>query len=232
MKLVFSIILSLTMALAIQAQVNPTAEQCFKAMPDVFLPSSETMRLDLIDYYKSGLRSHVKGPFDNAMEIKAMTDSYLKVTTSSIGDIQIKILPVDSLRTDSSAFVMAVIRTVKGPAADSDMSFYTLDWHQIKGVYTAPELSSEVFWDIQILDSLSQKSLQGGIDGLESVEINPRQILSAGLYTYDFDPKDNTLTIKSSAEKQLDKAIFNAVSPAFRPSCSYTWQYDIFVAQN
>ncbi len=224
MKSILSVVVTLAVALAVQAQIIPSVEKCFQSMPDLFLPSSETMRLDLIDYYKSGLRSHVKGPFDNTMEIKDMSDSYLRVKTSSVGDIQIKILPIDSASTDSSAFVLAVVRTVQGPAAASDMSFYTLDWQPVKGNYSAPKVSSDVFWDLSMLDSLSQRSLADNFDELGSVEINPENVLSAALYSYDFNSQDNTLTVKSSAEKQLDKAVFKAVTPAFRPTQFYEWQ--------
>ncbi len=124
--------LSLTPQAAAQASASrpsaqgPSMAACFEAMPDIFLPSTKNMRLDMLDFFRSGLKSTVKGPFDNLMEIEELSDSYMRVSVSGAGSWQFKRLPT----AEDTVFLIAVVQTVSRPASGSTLSLYTTRWQK------------------------------------------------------------------------------------------------------
>lgn len=70
------------------------------------------------------------------------TDDYLKIKTSEVGNVQIKLL---SLVNNTK--IICVIKTVCGSTCDSRIQFYSVDWTPIESTSLLPALSAETFFD-------------------------------------------------------------------------------------
>ncbi len=99
----------------------------FAAMPDSIFPFlSKNNRLDCIDFIENNMKAHVKGTFDEPVELIALTDDYLVLAASAAERVEMKMLPVP----DSSYYV-ALVRTYLGPVGESTVEFYTPDWQSL-----------------------------------------------------------------------------------------------------
>lgn len=136
----YTISLFLLVSIAIQGQ---TIGDIFKLMPEDMLPGvSEGNRTMLIVDSTNTAVPYIFG------EIKKVShsDDYLKIETSEIGSIQLKILPISE---DSS--IVSFIRTVCGGSnadvCNSIITFYTLDWSVLDNKSLLPEVSPIIFMD-------------------------------------------------------------------------------------
>ena len=96
----------------------------FIAMPDSIAPTlSQVNKEDCIDFLDSNMKAEVTNRFGNPVEMKALTDDYVQMQTSSAGIMEMKLLPVnDSIK------VICMVKTVCASACDSEVHFYTSDW--------------------------------------------------------------------------------------------------------
>lgn len=69
-----------------------------------------------------------------------ISDTYLNLQTSSVGNLQLKMLPLIN-----NSQIIAVIRTVCAKACDSTVNFYTTDWQPLSGVTLFPALNIDSF---------------------------------------------------------------------------------------
>lgn len=109
--------------------------------------------LDMPDSVIYGMSTDLKedlisNPTDSIFEIKdhdlyasikrlSFSEDYMKISTSEVGEIQIKLLP---LINDTK--IICVVKTVCKGICDSHLSFYSLKWTPIDndGLYPKPEL--------------------------------------------------------------------------------------------
>ena len=96
----------------------------FIAMPDSICPLlTQVNKEDCIDFLDSNMKAEVTNRFGNKAEMKALTDDYVLVQTSSASTLEMKLLPVnDSIK------VICMVKTVCASASDSDVHFYASDW--------------------------------------------------------------------------------------------------------
>lgn len=118
MKKLFLLFGWLCLCVAVKADIR----SIFVEMPDLFLLTEKNARLDLIDYYQSGLRSTVKGLYGNTMEIKEMTDDYLRLSLGNHCDYQFKLLPCEA---DT---LLLTVQTVYHPVPNSVVLCYSTSW--------------------------------------------------------------------------------------------------------
>ncbi|MBQ9201553.1 MAG: DUF3256 family protein [Bacteroidales bacterium] len=196
---------------------QPTMAGCFESMPDIFLPSSKNMRLDLLDFFRNGLKSTVKGPFDNLMEIEQLSDSYMRLTVSGAGQWQFKLLPTGQ----DTVFVLAVIQTVKRPVSGSVLSFYTPRWQKLSMPEAQPVFTAAEAWKEEVLDSLAADSYATSL--LPSAEINPAQIASVPYFVYTLHSEDNRLEVRSSASEYLGAETYKKVAAAAATPLVFDW---------
>lgn len=99
----------------------------FIAMPDSVAPLlTKVNREDCVDFLASNMKAQVKNRFGKVSELKKLTDDYLFLQTTASSSMEMKLLPLnDSVR------VLCVVRTVCGPACDSDVRFYDTQWKQL-----------------------------------------------------------------------------------------------------
>lgn len=215
--------LSLKPQTSTQAPASPSSAQvpsiaaCFEAMPDIFLPSTKNMRLDMLDFFRSGLKSTVKGPFDNLMEIEELSDSYMRVSVSSAGNWQFKRLQT----AEDTVFLIAVVQTVNRPAGGSVLSFYSTRWQKMDLPGAQPVFQAAEAWQQTVLDSLAGQSYATGL--LPSAEINPAQIMAIPYFVFSLRSSDNSLEVRSSAPDYLDAETYKKVAAAAATPLWFEW---------
>jgi hypothetical protein len=117
----------------------------FKAMPPELLPgvSEGNKTMLLVDSGKTTV------PYTLGEIVKeAYGNDYLRLQTSKIGTLQLKLLPVSE-----DSVVVCLIKTVCGNVCDSHISFYTSEWKKLGKEAFLPTISAEIF-----LNSSQKKS--------------------------------------------------------------------------
>ena len=117
----------------------------FKAMPPELLPgvSEGNKTMLLVDSGKTTV------PYTLGEIVKeAYGNDYLRLQTSKIGTLQLKLLPVSE-----DSVVVCLIKTVCGNVCDSHISFYTSEWKKLNKEAFLPTISAEIF-----LNSSQKKS--------------------------------------------------------------------------
>lgn len=117
----------------------------FKAMPPELLPgvSEGNKTMLLVD---SG-KTTVPYPLGEIVK-EAYGNDYLRLQTSKIGTLQLKLLPVSE-----DSIVVCLIKTVCWSVCDSHISFYTSEWKKLDKDAFLPTISAEIF-----LNSSQKKS--------------------------------------------------------------------------
>lgn len=157
------------------------ASDVFVSMPQSILPTlSQVNKADMVDFLANNMKAVVKNSFDQNVEMIQMTDSYVSVNTSSVGNMQMKLLPLND-----TTKVVCVVKTVCPQACASNIRFYTTDWKQlpVDNFFTMPEIADFVIRDdsVFVADSLAHSSLQD-ID----------------LYKFELSPDKDELAIRST----------------------------------
>lgn len=125
------------------------------------------------------------------------TDDYLKLKTSDVGTIQLKLLPITA---DSS--IVCVIRTVCASACDSHITFFTTEWEDLKSNDFLPVISKEIFFDS------SQKNSDKYKYAVSLPDISP---ISA-----EFVRGQKDLTLKFDVETYLSSEVFEEIKPLLK----------------
>ncbi len=98
-----------------------TAAEVFVDAPVGIVPTlAKNTRMDMLDYFRSGLQTPSSNSLDGKSRITEETPGALSVQLSRDASMQLVVLPE---RGDS---VVAVIETVLTPLADSNIRFYSL----------------------------------------------------------------------------------------------------------
>lgn len=83
-------------------------------------------REDFADFLQSKMKANVQNRFDKNSEMKVLTDDYLFVQTTPSSTFQFKLLPIND-----STRVICTIKTFCGPACDSEIHFYSMNWKEL-----------------------------------------------------------------------------------------------------
>lgn len=178
------------LSLSITAQAQSISD-VFKQMPADMLPGfTDANKTMLLVDTGTTVVPYALGE----MEKEFQTSDYLKLKTSEVGTLQLKLLPIAS---DSS--VVCVIRTVCASACDSHISFFTTDWEKLDGNDFLPIISKEIFFDSSQKDSDKYKY------AVSLPDVSP---ISA-----EFVGRQNDLTLHFDAETYLSPVIFEEVKP-------------------
>ena len=163
----------------------------FKQMPTNMLPgfteANKTMLL--VDTGKTVVPYAL-----GEIEKQVQTNDFLKLKTSAVGTIQLKLLPIAE---DSS--IICVIRTVCAKACDSYIAFFSTDWKELDKNNFLPTISKEIFFDS------SQKNSDKYKYAVSLSDISP---ISA-----EFVNEQEDLTLKLNIEVCLSKDDFEEAKP-------------------
>ncbi|MDE6555915.1 MAG: DUF3256 family protein [Duncaniella sp.] len=203
MKRISLFIISL-FAVAIGASAQLTASSAFTSAPrSVFPLLDNNTRLDMVDYFNSGMDTPSNNLLDGHSVVTALTPSTL---TAKIADTSEATVVV--LNADSPSPVIMLISTVATPGLDSKISFYTQEWEPITPAskyFEAPELADWL--------SPAGKGMEGMV-----MSASPFMLSSATV-----DPEGKTLTLTNNLSSFLDPEVYATISEYLLPVKVYHW---------
>lgn len=203
MTRLFSLFVSI-IALALPAAAQLTATSAFTAAPRSIFPLLDNnTRLDMVDYFNSGMDTPSSNLLDGRSKVTAITPNTL---TAKIADTSEATVVV--LNADSTSPIIMLISTVATPGLDSNITFYDQDWTPLtpaSNYFKAPELSD---W------------LQPSAKGMEGMVMaaTPFMLSSASV-----DPSGTTLTLTNNLGSFLDPDVYSSISSSLAPTLTYHW---------
>lgn len=189
-------------ALLTAASAQTTIDKRFVDAPQSVFPLLDrTTRLDMIDYFNSGMSTPSTNNLNGKSRITSMSPQKIEFSVSDASDYAIALLPAGA---DN---ITAVVTTVKNPAPDSRIDFYSPTWTHLATTdyFAAPGLE----------DWLTEKGKKQRAD----VEA----FVPFVLISYDYNPATATLTLTNNTAKFLAPDIFELVEGCLKPTISYTW---------
>lgn len=103
--------------------------EVFLSMPDDIITGLDAEARDrLVADPEDTLITRVETPIYENVERIAISDDFVSINTSSVGNTQIKILPLIN-----HSKIICVVKTICDDICDSNISFYTTDWQPITG---------------------------------------------------------------------------------------------------
>lgn len=114
--------------------------EVFASAPYDVLPlMTRNNRLDCIDFIENNMEARVKDRFDNDVVLEEMTADYLRLITSEVSSIEMKLVNGN----------VYVAETCKGPASDTQVKVYDSKWNLIK-VVSRPEVEAFIRTDAKL----------------------------------------------------------------------------------
>lgn len=192
------------------AQAQLTAAQAFVAAPrQVFPMLDNNARLDMIDYFNSGMATGTANSLKGKSRIAALSTLSMSISMTEASDYQLALLPA------GSDTIIAVITTVATPAPDSKMALYTKDWNT--------NLTAKAFRKPALNDWLSA-------DGRK----NAREVETTVpflLISYAYDPATAQLTLTNNTRAFLSDDIYQSIEPYLLDTLVYRWDGKRFAPQ-
>lgn len=178
-----------------------TATEAFTTAPNTVFPLLEkNTRLDMVDYFNSGLASASSNKLDGKTSITLLSDSDIRFTMSSSSAYQIAILP------SKDGDIIALIETVATPAPDSNISFYTDQWSSIdKPLFNEPGVSDWLTAD--------------GRDNSSMVE----SLVPFMLVSYNYDPATKSLILRNNVKQFLGEEMYSMIDGYLCDTLVYAW---------
>lgn len=194
------IAVSMTAVFPVNA-AQPVAE-AFKTAPSGLLPLlAKNTRLDMIDYFNSGMDTPSKNELGGNSRIESMTDESIILTVSSASKAQLATLPY------GNETLVAFISTVETPASDSKMSVFTFDWSQ--------DLTEKTFKEPEIKDWLTDEG--------KKKDSEVEAMMPFMLVAYSYDPATKILTLTNNSASFISDDVYKIVSPYIKKQLTYRW---------
>ncbi len=170
-------IMLMLLAVSVSALHAQNMRQLWIDMPDSLTTYlNKSLRTELADYVEMKAPAVVTNLLKEKTEIDTLTDNFMRIKLSAASEMEMKILP-----HVERGKVVALVRTYRGPVAQSMLSFYDMEWNPVavdpvkwpspESMIAKPEAMTEARYR----------------DLLASVEMK--------LMEYHFSPADNLLRI-------------------------------------
>lgn len=187
---------------ATASTAEPAVVEAFKTAPAELIPLlPASTRLDMLDYYNSGLDTESTNLMSGHSRITDITDRSMKINLTPASTLQIVSLPAVNRE------YFALISTIATPAPDSRMTIHSDDWQQTMTdrVFKAPELGE---WLTE----------QGKKRASEIEALVPFMLVS-----YAYDPTAKTLTLTNNSGSFLAREVMDEIGQFLRESLVYQW---------
>ena len=115
-----------------------TIDSFFRNMPGRLLPGFTEQHRERLLATQDATITYVLGEIVKLQH----TDTFLELKTSSVGTMQIKLLPISWGRV-----VICVVRTVCGSGCHSQIQFFDRNWRELDARRLMPEISPSIFID-------------------------------------------------------------------------------------
>lgn len=178
------------------------AKDLFIKAPTEIVPTIDrSTRLDMIDYFESGIDRASKNELGGHARITALTDDAITFTTSEAGERTIAVIDREKKRP-----VVMLITTLKTPQEDSTVKFFTTSWEPIKeGLFIVPDLDD---WTLP-----SAKDKRADLE-------NAVPFMLAKM---SFVPQAKELTLTNNIGSYLPEEFTDLVGNSLRGKLVYRW---------
>lgn len=186
-----------------------TASRAFAEAPQSVFPLLDhNTRLDMIDYFNSGMTTASKNNMDGKSRITALTPNKVEISMTDASSYELALLP-----TANGDSVIALITTVATPAPDSQMAIFSKDWSKniTNGIFPKPVLA----------DWLTDE----GKDNIGEVE----GIVPFMLVSYSYNPDNQQLEVINNTAKFMSPELYELVAPSLKKSMVFRWNGKKFV---
>ncbi|MCD8301423.1 MAG: DUF3256 family protein [Prevotellaceae bacterium] len=128
-------------AVDVTDSVSHDMADVFASLPDSILPLlSSVNRRDMLDFIANGMDARVYNLLKEETTLKVLNNDYALLEMSQQSRVEMKIL-----QTTDSVPLLALVRTVEAPAADSHFELYDAEWHRLEWLeFQRPAI--EDFW--------------------------------------------------------------------------------------
>ena len=180
----------------------------FIAMPDSLAPLlTKVNKEDFGDFLASNMKAEVKNRLGKNSEMLKLTADYLDLKMSESSEVQMKLLLVND-----SVKVVCVVHTYKGPAADSNIRFYSTQWEELplSSYLTLPK--EDAFYKAPVAEADQE------------TYYNLRKQADMYLFVAKLSEKDNTLLYSYTTPDYLDKETAEKLKPFLNAEpLKYIW---------
>lgn len=193
------------------ASAQLTVAQVFADAPQSVFPLLDhNKRLDMIDYFNSGMSTPSQNNFGGESRLTALTPSQLKAQMTDASTYEISLLP-----TAKGDTIVALIVTVATPAPDSRLTLYSKDFSSnlTAATFTKPGLDEWL--------TSSGRSNRSDVEAF----------VPFLLISYSYNPEDKVLTLTNNTKQFVSADVYQMVSPYILGSLSYKWNGSKFVKQ-
>ncbi|MBR4381039.1 MAG: DUF3256 family protein [Bacteroidaceae bacterium] len=205
MKRYIIIIGVICLACQMQAQ---QVRQSYINMPDSLSALlTKINREDFIDFLDSNMKAEVGNRLGGKTEMTRLTDDFIEVQSSSESSFQMKVLT----KSDNSPLICTV-STVCGPACDSHINFYTIDWQPLNTKDYLPKLPTMD----SFLKPLPEDASYALRDAYRQVDML--------LMKVELSPTDNSLTFTFTTPDYMEAEAAKQVEPYITPQVVLTWK--------
>ncbi len=105
------------------------------SMPDsLILYLDKSMRIEMVDYIDMQVKADVKNTLQGSSVMDTLTHDFLQVTLNEACTLQMRTLP-----TEDGDTVFCLVRTFRGPQAESEVCIYRQDWQKTRQLTFTPE---------------------------------------------------------------------------------------------
>lgn len=159
-------------------------------------------RLDLLDYYDSGMQGQVRDALIERVVIDMLTSDQVKVTLADTISLKLTLLPYGK-----QSVVMQILE-LPTPAIDAEIKFYDLDSNELPADRFIPRLYLDD-WQSGKLNASDRAKLE---DNLPFI-----------MYSADYDPATQILTLDGSFVEYLPVESYQICEPLLRPQLRFKW---------
>ena len=153
----------------------------------------------------------MKNNMNGYSTLEKLTDNYLLLQSTERTTIEMKLLPLVN-----NTYVICQIVTVKGPVADSRVSFFSPDWKPLD----AADMLTPVTADWFIREDADKSSV---------AYIESTSRLDMDLFRFQLSPDDYTLTQTYTTPEYLDKETQKKLKPFLKDTPKvFTWKKSSF----
>lgn len=176
--------------------------EAFKTAPASAFPLlDKNARLDMVDYYTSGLSTPSKNGLGGLSRIDSLTDEFMHINMTVASDVELARL------TGGKTDLILLISTIATPSPDSKLSVFTSDWSK--------DLTSKVFTPPSLTDWLTP-------DGRRRVK-EIRKAVPFMIVGYHYDPTTKTLLLTTEIKSVVGNDVYKEIAAAFTDSIAYVW---------
>lgn len=183
-----------------------TIRDFFAAEPDdIFILVPHTARLDMLDYYDSGMSMEMSNKLGDGSKLEYADSSYLKIRTSESRVVEMLMLQYSKHDT-----ILAVIETVTTPVPDSRLRFFNSNWVELSSIKPLKQMPSLTDFFLPATQGKKRNEL------LEQLPFTMLEM------TFDGDDH-STMLVKHN----LDKFLSTEQYAHFKPHMAATIKYAI-----